>query len=46
MTKRLADSTRPVMTNSSLMAEYVRRAYGSQRVYIVHSQLTLRSYRQ
>jgi len=36
MAKRLADSTRPVMTNSSWMAEYVRRAYGSQRVYVVH----------
>jgi len=36
MAKRLADSTRPVMTNSSWTAEYVRRAYGSQRVYVVH----------
>jgi len=34
--KRLADSTRPVMTNSSWTAEYVRRAYGNQRVYVVH----------
>jgi len=36
MAKRLADSTRPVMTNSSWTAEYVRRAYGSQRVYVVY----------
>jgi glycosyltransferase involved in cell wall biosynthesis len=36
MAKRLADSTRPVMTNSSWTAEYVRRAYGNQRVYVVH----------
>jgi glycosyltransferase involved in cell wall biosynthesis len=36
MAKRLADSARPVMTNSSWTAEYVRRAYGSQRVYVVH----------
>ena len=36
MAKRLADSTRPVMANSSWTAEYVRRAYGSQRVYVVH----------
>jgi len=36
MAKRLADSTRPVMTNSSWTAEYVRRAYGSQRAYVVH----------
>ncbi|MFP3172448.1 MAG: glycosyltransferase family 4 protein [Acidilobus sp.] len=36
MAKRLADSTRPVMTNSNWTAEYVRRAYGNQRVYVVH----------
>jgi Glycosyltransferase len=36
MAKRLADSTRPVMTNSSWTAEYVGRAYGSQRVYVVY----------
>ena len=32
----LANSTRSVMTNSSWTAEYVRKAYGSQRVYVVH----------
>ncbi|MFP3319137.1 MAG: glycosyltransferase [Acidilobus sp.] len=36
MAKRLADSSRPVMTNSSWTAEYVKRAYGNQRVYVVH----------
>jgi len=36
MAKRLADSTRPVMTNSSWTAEYIGRAYGSQRVYVVY----------
>jgi len=34
--RSLADSTRPVMTNSGWTAEYVRKAYGSQRVYVVH----------
>jgi len=34
--RSLADSTRPVMTNSNWTAEYVRKAYGSQRVYVVH----------
>ena len=34
--RSLADSTRPVMTNSSWTAEYVRKAYSSQRVYVVH----------
>ncbi|MFP3321014.1 MAG: glycosyltransferase, partial [Acidilobus sp.] len=34
--KRLADSTRPVMTNSAWTAEYIRRAYRSQRIYVVH----------
>jgi glycosyltransferase involved in cell wall biosynthesis len=41
MAKRLADSTRPVMTNSSWTAEYVRRAYGSQRVYVVHPPVNI-----
>ena len=36
MAKALADRTRPVMTNSTWTAERVRRAYGSQRVYVVH----------
>ncbi|MFP3264978.1 MAG: glycosyltransferase [Acidilobus sp.] len=34
--RSLADSTRPVMTNSSWTFEYVRKAYGSQRIYIVY----------
>ncbi len=34
--RSLADSTRPVMTNSNWTAECVRKAYGSQRVYVVH----------
>jgi len=34
--RSIANKTKPVMTNSSWMAEYVRRAYGSQRVYVVH----------
>ncbi len=36
MARALSGGTRPVMTNSSWTAEYVRRAYGSQRVYVVH----------
>ena len=36
MAKALADRTKPVMTNSAWMAERARRAYGSQRVYVVH----------
>jgi glycosyltransferase involved in cell wall biosynthesis len=34
--RSLADSTRPVMTNSSWTFEYVRKAYGSQRIYVVY----------
>jgi glycosyltransferase involved in cell wall biosynthesis len=34
--RSIADRTKPIMTNSSWTAEYVRRAYGSQRVYVVH----------
>jgi len=34
--RSIANKTKPVMTNSSWMAGYVRRAYGSQRVYVVH----------
>jgi glycosyltransferase involved in cell wall biosynthesis len=34
--RSIADRTKPVMTNSSWTAGYVRRAYGSQRVYVVH----------
>jgi Glycosyltransferase len=36
MAKALADRTKPVMTNSTWTAERVKRAYGSQRVYVVH----------
>ncbi|MFP3287868.1 MAG: glycosyltransferase family 4 protein [Acidilobus sp.] len=36
MARALADDTKPVMTNSSWTAEYVREAYGSQRIYVVH----------
>jgi len=32
----LIDTSRPVMTNSTWTAKYVRRAYGSPRVYVVH----------
>jgi glycosyltransferase involved in cell wall biosynthesis len=32
----LVDTSRPVMTNSTWTAKYVRRAYGSPRVYVVH----------
>ncbi|MFP3287161.1 MAG: glycosyltransferase family 4 protein [Acidilobus sp.] len=35
-TRALVDSTKPVMTNSSWTARYIRGAYGSQRVYVVH----------
>jgi len=34
--RSLADNTRPVMTNSSWTFEYVRKAYGSQRIYVVY----------
>ncbi|MFP3319938.1 MAG: glycosyltransferase [Acidilobus sp.] len=36
MAKALADRTKPVMTNSTWTAEHVKRAYGSQRIYVVH----------
>ncbi len=36
MAKALADRTKPVMTNSAWTAERVKRAYGNQRVYVVH----------
>ena len=35
-TRALVDNTKPVMTNSSWTARYIRGAYGSQRVYVVH----------
>jgi glycosyltransferase involved in cell wall biosynthesis len=36
MARALADGTRPVMTNSAWTAKYIREAYGSQRIYVVH----------
>ncbi|MFP3288008.1 MAG: glycosyltransferase [Acidilobus sp.] len=36
MAKALADRTKPVMTNSTWTAKYIREAYGSQRIYVVH----------
>ncbi|MFP3319470.1 MAG: glycosyltransferase family 4 protein [Acidilobus sp.] len=35
-TRALVDNTKPVMTNSTWTAKYVRGAYGSQRIYVVH----------
>jgi len=35
-TRALVDSTKPVMTNSTWTARYIRGAYGSQRIYVVH----------
>ncbi|MFP3319278.1 MAG: glycosyltransferase family 4 protein [Acidilobus sp.] len=32
----LADRARPVMTNSSWTAEYIKKTYGNDRVYVVH----------
>jgi len=34
--RTLADKTKPIIANSSWIAEHVKRAYGSQRVYVVH----------
>ena len=36
MARALSGGTKPVMTNSTWTAKYVRGAYGSQRVYVVH----------
>jgi glycosyltransferase involved in cell wall biosynthesis len=36
MTSALVDTSRPMMANSTWTAKYVRRAYGSPRVYVVH----------
>ncbi|MFP3287125.1 MAG: glycosyltransferase [Acidilobus sp.] len=41
MAKALADRTKPVMTNSAWTAERARRAYGSQRVYVVHPPVNI-----
>ncbi|MFP3287427.1 MAG: glycosyltransferase family 4 protein [Acidilobus sp.] len=40
-TRALVDSTKPVMTNSSWTARYIRGAYGSQRVYVVHPPVNI-----
>ncbi|MFP3287921.1 MAG: glycosyltransferase, partial [Acidilobus sp.] len=36
MARALADYTKPVMTNSTWTAKYIREVYGNQRVYVVH----------
>jgi glycosyltransferase involved in cell wall biosynthesis len=36
MARALADCTKPVMSNSTWTAKYIRGAYRSQRVYVVH----------
>jgi glycosyltransferase involved in cell wall biosynthesis len=36
MTRALSDDTKPVMTNSTWTAKYIREAYGNKRVYVVH----------
>jgi len=35
-TRALVDSAKPVMTNSTWTVKYIRGAYGSQRIYVVH----------
>jgi len=42
MAKALADRTKPVMTNSTWTAERVKRAYGSQRIYVVHPPVNIK----
>ncbi|MFP3287102.1 MAG: glycosyltransferase family 4 protein [Acidilobus sp.] len=37
----LADRARPVMTNSSWTAEYIKRTYGNDRVYVVHPPVNI-----
>ncbi|MFP3287415.1 MAG: glycosyltransferase family 4 protein [Acidilobus sp.] len=34
--RALSDDTKPVMTNSTWTARYIKGAYGNQRVYVVH----------
>jgi len=41
MAKALADRTKPVMTNSTWTAEHVKRAYGNQKVYVVHPPVNI-----
>jgi glycosyltransferase involved in cell wall biosynthesis len=36
MTSALVDTSRPMMANSTWTAKYIRKAYGSPRVYVVH----------
>jgi len=42
MAKALADRIKPVMTNSAWTAGRVKRAYGSQRVYVVHPPVNVK----
>jgi len=41
MTSVLVDTSRPMMANSAWTAKYVRRAYGSPRVYVVYSPVNV-----
>ncbi|MFP3320024.1 MAG: glycosyltransferase family 4 protein, partial [Acidilobus sp.] len=36
LARSIADRTKPVMTNSTWTAKYIREAYGNQRIYVVH----------
>jgi len=36
MARALVDDTKPVMTNSTWTAKYIRETYDNQRVYVVH----------
>jgi glycosyltransferase involved in cell wall biosynthesis len=39
--RTLADKTKPVIANSSWIAEHVKRVYGSQRVYVVQPPINV-----
>ena len=41
MTSVLVDTSRPMMANSAWTAKYVRRAYGSPRVYVIHPPINV-----
>jgi glycosyltransferase involved in cell wall biosynthesis len=41
MARALSDGTKPVMTNSAWTARYIREAYRSQRVYVVHPPVNI-----
>ena len=41
MARALADYTKPVMTNSTWSAKYIRETYGSKRVYVVHPPVNM-----